>query len=84
MTIKNAQVTANSWTVTFWMNYKGRTYKILADVNDKIQLLEIDNQLPGDESDNNLIKMAMDSAEKVMQNMDYETLTFPYNIQITS
>lgn len=84
MTIKNAQVTANSWTVTFWMNYKGRTYKILADVNDKIQLLEIDNQLPGDESDNYLIKMAMDSAEKVMQNMDYETLTFPYNIQITS
>tara|TARA_R100000278_G_scaffold12452_1_gene13460 strand:+ start:1996 stop:2250 length:255 start_codon:yes stop_codon:yes gene_type:complete len=84
MTVKNAQVSANSWTLSFWLNYKDRTYKVLADVDVKIQSLEIEHQTEKDATDNDLMTLAMNMANKIVNNMDYETLTLPYNIQTIS
>lgn len=79
--IKNAQVSANSWTLSFWMDYKDRTYKVLADVDVKIKSLEVEHQTEEDATDNDLMMLAMNMANKLVNNMDYETLILPYNIQ---
>tara|TARA_B000000557_G_scaffold245328_1_gene227554 strand:+ start:52 stop:315 length:264 start_codon:yes stop_codon:yes gene_type:complete len=76
--VKNAQVTANSWTISFWMEKDQKVYKVKAIVDSKIQDISVTKEIP----DNNLLESeivsdAYGNASKILGQMDFEVLGSP-------
>ena len=83
--IKNAQVTANSWTISFWLEKDQKTYKVNAIVDSKIQDINVTKAVPDNNLvDSEIVSDAYDKANKILGQMDFEVLSSPFFYKVES
>jgi len=76
--VKNAQVTANSWTISFWMEKNNKLYKVNAIVDSKIQDIDVTKEVPDNVLvDSDTVYDAYGNANKILGQMDFEVLGSP-------
>ena len=76
--VKNAQVTANSWTISFWMEKDNKLYKVNAIVDSKIQDIDVTKEVPDNVLvDSETVYDAYGNANKILGQMDFEVLGSP-------
>lgn len=83
--IKNAQVTANSWTISFWLEKDQKTYKVNAIVDSKIQDIDVTKAVPDNNLvDSEIVSDAYDKANEILGQMDFEVLSSPFFYKVES
>ena len=83
--IKNAQVTANSWTISFWLEKDQKTYKVNAIVDSKIQDINVTKAVPDNNLvDSEIVSDAYDKASEILGQMDFEVLSSPFFYKVES
>ena len=76
--VKNAKVTANSWTISFWMEKDNKAYKVNAIVDSKIQDIDVTKEIPDNVLvDSETIYDAYGNANKILGQIDFEVLGSP-------
>jgi len=83
--IKNAQETANSWTISFWMEKNQKAYKVKAIVDSKIQDISVTKEIPDNNLlDSEIVSDAYGNASKILGQMDFEVLSSPFFYKVES
>ena len=83
--IKNAQVTANSWRISFWLEKDQKTYKVSAIVDSKIQDIDVTKAVPDNNLvDSEIVSDAYDKANEILGQMDFEVLSSPFFYKVES